>query len=141
MKAENPSIDQVRITDCLQIREAAFATVFETESIIREILGEEMPLPEPAVELPSTRKTTKPAKKKILKPKAALRRLKEGENAYRLTYLYNDVLHQELVRNLPLLKKMIDFEMQDFQLVRIETVFYHSPTQVDSCEMLYATTD
>jgi hypothetical protein len=85
----NPA-DHILLAQLLREREAAFVTVWECELRIRRRLGlsvaAEFPFPPPP-SLPSQRRQPRPAPATPRLAAATVRRLRPGEDAYRLTCL------------------------------------------------------
>ncbi len=134
----------IEVIDLLHQREAEFIRVWECEQKIREILPD-FPLPDPP-DLPSRHKKVKPAAKKTPQTEAppasqasaAIRRLVPGEeNAYRLTFLYNNELQTSFQMDRELVRMLVNVKTTDFSIVSVETVLFQDSEHWKTIETLY----
>ena len=134
----------IEVIDLLHQREAEFIRVWECEQKIREILPD-FPFPDPP-DLPSRHKRVKPSAKKTPPPdaspasqtSAAIRRLVPGEeNAYRLTFLYNNELQTSFQMDRELVRMLVNVKTTDFSIVSVETVLFQDTEHWKTIETLY----
>lgn len=113
-------VQQIQINQLLLDREAQFVRVYDLEQAAAQILGEPYPFTKPP--LPSDNR----GKKKAASPKAVardrLRRLEDGETAYRVTYRQFSQTLTEEHDDLDALRTLLAAQGASLQVLRIETL-------------------
>ncbi|MES2696573.1 MAG: hypothetical protein V4773_24100 [Verrucomicrobiota bacterium] len=114
------SAQQIRLNQLLLEREAQFVRVYDLEQAAAAILGEPYPFIKPP--LPSDAR----GKKKPSAPRAGardrLRRLEDGETAYRVTYRQFERTLTEEHDDLDALRTLLAAQGAQLQVLRIETL-------------------
>ena len=141
-----PNPCSIELIDLLHRREEEFVTVWKCEQEVMRI----MDMPDfpfaPPPDLPSLRPVPKgkgrPKAEKESLPKApTVRGLQTPqENAYRLVFVYNGVRQDSFQTDQKLIETLMTMELTDFQLLAVETVFFRSPEDWDTCESLWEKT-
>ncbi len=122
----------IEVIDLLREREVEFMRVWECEQKIRQLLGvEDFPFAEPP-DLPSRRKvakvaarTTTPKKEKETSASTSeneIARLEQGENAYRLVFIYNGKEDCSFQADRELVRNLLSIKSAEFVLQAVETV-------------------
>ena len=114
--------DHILLAQLLREREAAFVTVWECELRIRRRLGGgEFPFPAPP-DLPAQRRHLRPAPVAPRSTPATVRRLRVGEDAYRLTCLYRGARCEALRDTPDVVRALAPGAPDDLTLLRLDTV-------------------
>jgi hypothetical protein len=114
--------DHILLEHMLREREAAFVTVWECERRIRARLGgAAMPFPAPP-ELPSRRRQARPPPASPRSAAASVRRLRPGEDAYRLTCLHRGLHCESLSAAADVVRILSAGVAADLTVLRLETV-------------------
>ncbi len=110
---------QIQINQLLLDREAQFVRVYDLEQAAAQILGEPYPFTKPS--LPSDNRGKK---KTAGKPASRdrLRRLEEGETAYRVTYRQFSQTMTEDHDDLDALRTLFAAQGANLQILRVETL-------------------
>lgn len=114
---------QIRINTLLLEREALFLRVHDLEAQAAAIFGEPFPFTRPA--LPSdkrSKKKRKPAKAKTAEPKIKIRKLEDGETAYRVTYRQGEAELTEQYDTPDPLTTLLATQSSDLEVQIIETL-------------------
>lgn len=119
----------IAINSLLIEREAEFARVHSIEAQISELLGAEYPFDPPEVIVPST------IKKKPIKAKKAakvaplkIRRLADGEIAYRFTWIDKGQTVTNELTELKAVDTLIGDALPGMKLLKVETLDFDSAT-------------
>lgn len=114
--------DHILLAELLRQREAAFVTVWECELRIRRRLGSaEFPFPAPP-DLPSRRPPPRSTPAPPRSAAAAVRRLRPGEDAYRLTCLYGGARCESLSDAPDIVRALAAGAAADLTILRLDTV-------------------
>ena len=114
--------DHILLAQWLREREAAFVTVWECELRIRRRLGgSEFPFPAPP-ELPSRRRRPRPAPGGTASVATAVRRLRPGEDAFRLTGLCQGAPSESLSAAPEVIRALVATASADLTFLRLDTV-------------------
>ena len=121
----------IEVIDMLREREAEFMRVWQCEQKVLQLLGvEEFPFSMPP-DLPSRRKVAKGTAKPVApkKPKEVVNagqhdmpKLEEGENAYRLVFVYNGNEESSFQTDREFVRSMLSIKSSEFELLSVETV-------------------
>ncbi len=114
----------LRLNELLLEREAQFVRVYDLEQAAAKLLGEPYPFSKPV--LPSDGK----GKRKVAVPRSGLvagsrdrlRRLEDGEVAYRVTYRQFDQIVSEEHDELDAIRTLFASQGAQLQVVRVETL-------------------
>jgi hypothetical protein len=125
----------IAINSLLIEREAEFARVHSIEAEISALLGAEYPFEPPEVTIPSTIKK-KPSKTKRSAKEAPIkvRRLVDGEVAYRFTWIDKGQTVSSELTELKAVDNLINDTLPGMKLLKIETLDFDSAT----VQVLYA---
>ena len=146
--------EETTVIDLLRRREAELVKVWECEEGIRNLLGI-TDFPYPAVpDLPSRRKVAKGASRRVVRrggasgdaaggqdgsvAAPALRKLSEGETAYRLEFESRGRRESSFQTDLEGVRKLFQIKSQDFMMLKVETVLFRSVDDWDLKETLWA---
>ncbi|MEM7391034.1 MAG: hypothetical protein AAF492_01700 [Verrucomicrobiota bacterium] len=125
-------------------REMLLAEVYEIEQRINEVFGDTYPLQAP--DLPSRRrkrsgsKSSKPVSAPVWKP-PAIRKLRDGENAYRIDFVYRDQSHIEYHTDPNLLKAFVSAGLPDVDVLSITTGWLVGRKDWEQKDVLYTLPD
>jgi hypothetical protein len=129
--------DIILLAGCLRDREAAFVTVHECEARIRARLGgAAFPLPAPP-DLPSTRRHLRPGGESRRTPAMALRRLRAGEDAYRLTCRCGDRPCTSLTQDPEVVRALLETPRDVLAVERLEAVSLDDAGAVTGTDCLW----
>lgn len=137
--------NSIEIIDLLHEREVEFMRIWRCEQEIKALLPFDFPLPPPP-DLPSRRKVVKPAKAVVRKPEPVkkpapgidIRRLDvDGENAYRLVYIYNGKEEYSFQTDRELVRLLGGLNAVDFTLLSVESVKFKDMEHWDCVEVLW----
>ena len=119
----------IAINSLLIEREAEFARVHSIEAQISELLGAPYPLEPPEVVVPSTikKKATKATRAAKVKP-LKVRRLAEGEVAYRFTWIDKGQTVVNELTELKAVDTLIHDALPGMKLLKVETLDLDSNT-------------
>jgi hypothetical protein len=119
----------IAINSLLIEREAEFARVHSIEAQMAELLGAPYPLEPPEVIVPSTikKKATKATRAAKVKP-LKVRRLAEGEVAYRFTWIDKGQTVINELTELKTVETLIHDTLPGMKLLKIETLDLDSNT-------------
>ena len=146
--------EETTVIELLRQREAELVKVWECEEGIRNLLGV-TDFPYPAVpDLPSRRKTAKGASRRVARRGGvsddaaggldgsvavpALRKLAEGETAYRLEFESRGRRESSFQTDLDGVRKLFQIKSQDFTMLKVETVVFRSVDDWDLKETLWS---
>jgi len=116
-----PDVHQIRLNQLLLEREAQFVRVHDLEQAAAQILGEPYPFTRPA--LPSdTRRKSRPGPRTAASARDTLRRLEDGETAYRVTYRHGARECSEEHDDLEALRTLVAAQGSRLTISRIETL-------------------
>ncbi|CAA6677417.1 MULTISPECIES: hypothetical protein [unclassified Lentimonas] len=119
----------IAINSLLIEREAEFARVHSIEAQISELLGAEYPFDPPEVIVPSTIKKKPTKAKKAAKAKPLkVRRLADGEIAYRFTWIDKGQTVTNELTELKAIDTLIDDALPGMKLLKVETLDFDSAT-------------
>lgn len=145
--------EETTVIDLLRRREAELVRVWECEEGIRTLLGIQ-DFPYPAVpDLPSRRKASKGASRRVVRRRdvsadgtggsvsgtsvPALRRLAEGETCYRLEFVSRGRRESSFQTDLEGVRKLFQIRSDDFTLLNVSTVCLRSVDDWDMKETLW----
>lgn len=119
-----PIDELVAINGLLIDRETCYAEVNRIEMAVSDILGQAYPFPPPTSELPSkiTRKATPGKKRPSPKPLPKIRRLQDGEQAYRVTTHEQGQTRQQSLRDFSPFAELFANPLPSYRITRIETI-------------------
>lgn len=128
--------DMIHVNRLLRQREEIYTEILDCEEKIYIALGQRYQLSNPP-ELPSIFR----APKKITKRRKQTRPVRKlnttNENGYRITFISNDEIKTDLIRDVRLIRRLITFEIPFFRLVKVETVMISGHNKVESVELLH----
>jgi hypothetical protein len=130
---------QLQINRLLRQREVLFESILDYEIEMEALLGNRQHIPPPP-ELPSVfrrsrvRKSTKSSVVKI-------RRLNKSEDCYRITFYVNGEIREDFVRDLRLVRRLVELEIDRVVVKKIETVALLDGGEFVSLELLYFNRD
>ena len=147
------SPEETTVIELLRQREAELVKVWECEEGIRNLLGV-TDFPYPAIpDLPSRRKVAKGASRRVVCRKGAvcaadavqdgplsipaLRRLAEGETAYRLEFESRGRRESSFQTDLDSVRKLFQIRSDEFTMLKVETVLFRSIDDWDLKETLW----
>lgn len=113
---------QIRINTLLLEREALFVRVHELEGAIDAIFGEPFPHTRPPLPSDQRSKKKRKAKAKAADSRIKLRKLDEGETAYRLIYQQGGVTLTEQHDNADALNTLLAAQGDHLKVRSIETI-------------------
>ncbi|MBQ7652522.1 MAG: hypothetical protein IJS15_16300 [Victivallales bacterium] len=124
----------IEVIDLLREREVEFMRVWQCEQEIRQLLGvEDFPFAEPP-DLPSRRKVAKgaartaaPKKEKessVNSAENSVARLEQGENAYRLVFIYNGKEDCSFQTDRELVRNLLSINSSEFVMEAVEAVSF-----------------
>ena len=136
------SPEETTVIELLRQRETELVKVWECEEGIRNLLGG-ADFPYPAIpDLPSRRKVAKGASRRVVGRKGAacadeaaqtgsssvpvLRRLADGETAYRLEFESRGRRESSFQTDLDGVRKLFQIRSGEFTMLKVETVFLRS---------------
>ncbi len=126
---------QVKINTLLMQRETAFVRIWEIEQRLQQILGQPFPVTVP--DLPSRLPRKAGAKLRQAEGRPRFRSLlREGENAWLITYCHCGEVHQRLETSADTLRDLAGIETPFLQILRIDTVLAN-PTGHEVVETLF----
>lgn len=119
----------IAINSLLIEREAEFARVHSIEAQISELLGAEYPFDPPKAVIPSTikKKASKTKRAPQAKP-IKIRRLAEGEVAYRFTWIDKGQTVTNELTELKAVNELINDTLPGMKLLKVETLDFDSAT-------------
>lgn len=114
--------DHILLARLLREREAALVSVWECEEGIRKLLhSNSFIFPDPP-SLPSCRRTPRPASLPAATAATAVRRLRPGEDAYRLTCLHQGTACESLSDAPEAVRALAEAAAAELSVLRIETM-------------------
>lgn len=120
---------QIRINTLLLEREALFTRVHALEAAAAAIFGEPYPFSRPALPSDQRSKKKRPAKTKDAESKIKLRKLEEGETAYRLIYRQGNKLLTEQHDSPEVFTTLLAVQGPQLQVLSVETLDGHGTPQ------------
>jgi len=124
---------QITITKLLMQREHQWITIWECEQKIDKILTKKYPYPKPP-KLPSS---TKKRIAKKTKKQITIRRLNQNENSYLITYIHKNQKQTSIQNDTQLIRTIINANIQQFQIITIQTAYYQSKNDIIPKEIIY----
>ena len=130
------------VTDLLRQREQQFVRIWECESTINSIVGEDYAFPTPP-ELQS-RRATEPVprhdggRKKRKSTRRLLRGLRDGiENAYRITFEVSGTEHVSFQDDVAFLRRIMRLQAPEVAVRRVESIAFRSLQDFSVVETLW----
>lgn len=117
--------EQIRLNELLLERERLFVRVAQIEAKVDEIVDGDFPFEPP--DLPCQYKPPKTATKESKATK--IRRLREGEAAYRVRYLQGADEREELHAQAPVVERLLKLGAETLRVTRVEIVDEHGYTR------------
>jgi hypothetical protein len=117
-----PDAGQIRLNQLLLEREAQFVRIYDVEQAAARILGEPYPFTRPALPSDQRRKAKSTPRGGTSPARETLRRLEDGEAAYRVTYRHFEREFIEEHDDLDALRALVGAQGARLSVLRVETL-------------------
>ncbi len=129
-------VDLIKISRLLRLREEIYEDIKDSEEAIIEATMGKFKIPLPPADLPSVFRYRKAKATKV--KKAVIRKLDDiHENAFRVVFELDGEQMMDFVRDVRLVRRLLNFDIPAFKMCRIDTVYIVNKCEFAVVETIY----